>query len=64
MLDGRGNVQPTPVGVDLFDEREAERLRRDFVADRMDAQTENLGPLPATSKAHTSGTTRPCSTRR
>lgn len=44
-FDQHGEATPA-YGVDPFDEREAERLRRDFVLDRMDAQEEHLGPLP------------------
>ena len=46
MLDEHGQPEPVGNGVDPFDPRETDRMRRDFIEDRMDAQTEALGPLP------------------
>lgn len=46
MLDEHGQPEPAGNGVDPFDPRETDRMRRDFIEDRMDAQTEALGPLP------------------
>lgn len=46
MLDEHGQPEPVGNGVDPFDPRETDRMRRDFIEDRMDAQTEVLGPLP------------------
>ena len=46
MLDEHGQPEPVGNGVDPFDPRETDRMRRDFIEDRMDAQTEVLGALP------------------
>lgn len=46
MLDEHGQPEPVGNGVDPFDPRETDRMRRDFIEDRMDAQTEVLEPLP------------------